>query len=119
MRQSHLKLDSFNHKKLKRILHTDYLARVVALQNGYMIPLSKIQVCHSSRIVTPVRTLLATQSRPERVVTSGVDCIKKLTMLTIVNLWLTSKVKHHLPCLCCIKQFSIKMWLVAIVINHN
>ncbi len=29
-----------------------------------------IQVCHSSRIVTPVCTLLATQSRPERVATS-------------------------------------------------
>ncbi len=36
-----------------------------------MIPLSRIQVCHSSRIITPVRTLLATQSRPDRVATSG------------------------------------------------
>ncbi len=36
-----------------------------------MIPLSRIQICHSSRIVTPVRTLLATQSRPDRVATSG------------------------------------------------
>ncbi len=61
----------FQSQKLKRILHTDYLARVVAFQNGYMIPLSKIQVCHSSRIVTAVRTLLATQSCPERVATSG------------------------------------------------
>ncbi len=61
----------FQSQKLKRILHTDYLVRVVAFQNGYMIPLSRIQVCHSSRIVTPVRTLLATQSRPERVAASG------------------------------------------------
>ncbi len=38
----------FQSFKLKRILHTDYLARFVAFQNGYMIPLSKIQVCHSS-----------------------------------------------------------------------
>ncbi len=36
-----------------------------------MIPLSRIQVCHSSRIITPVRTLFATQSRPDRVATSG------------------------------------------------
>ncbi len=28
--------------KLRYILHTDYLARVVAFQNGYMIPLSRI-----------------------------------------------------------------------------
>ncbi len=61
----------FQSQKLKRILHTDYLARVVAFQNGYMIPLSRIQVCHSSRIVTPVRTLLATHSRLDIVVTSG------------------------------------------------
>ncbi len=40
-------------------------------RNGYMIPLSRIEVCHSSRIVTPVHTLLATRSRPERVATSG------------------------------------------------
>ncbi len=33
--------------KLRHILHTDHLARVVAFQNGYMIPLSRIQVCHS------------------------------------------------------------------------
>ncbi len=61
----------FQSQKLKLILHTDYLARVVAFQNGYMIPLSRIDVCHSSRIVTPVHTLLVTQSFPERVVTSG------------------------------------------------
>ncbi len=59
----------FQSQKLKCILHTDYLARVVAFQNGYMIPLSRIQVCHSSRIVTPVCTLLATQSRLDRVAT--------------------------------------------------
>ncbi len=58
-------------QKLKCILHTDYLARVVAFQNGYMMLLSRIQVCHSSRIVTLVRTLLATQSRSERVAISG------------------------------------------------
>ncbi len=61
----------FQSFKLKRILHTDYLARVVAFQNGYMIPLSRVQVCHSSRVVTPVSTLLATQSCPDRVMTSG------------------------------------------------
>ncbi len=61
----------FLSQKLKRILHTDFLVRVVAFQNGYMIPLSEIQVCHSSRIVTPVCTLLAMQSRPDRVVISG------------------------------------------------
>ncbi len=55
-------------QKLKRILHTDYLARVVVFQNGNMIPLSRIQVCHSSRIVTHVGTLLATQSCHERAV---------------------------------------------------
>ncbi len=38
----------FQSSKLKRILHTDYLARVVAFQNGYLIPLSRIQVCHYS-----------------------------------------------------------------------
>ncbi len=32
----------FQSQTLKRILHTDYLARVVAFQNGYMIPLSRI-----------------------------------------------------------------------------
>ncbi len=47
------------------------------------------------------------------------DCIKVLIMLTMLNLWLTSKVNHNLPCLCCIKQFRIKMWLVAMVINRN
>ncbi len=61
----------FQSQKLKRILHTYYLARIVAFQNGYIIPISRILVCHSSRIVTPVRTLLATQSCPERVATSG------------------------------------------------
>ncbi len=61
----------FQSQKLKCISHKDYLARVVAFQNRYMIPLSRIQVCHTSRIVTPVRTLLATQSYPERVATSG------------------------------------------------
>ncbi len=61
----------FQSQKLKRILHTDYIARVVAFQNGYMIPLSRIEVCHSSRIVTPARSILATQSCPERVATSG------------------------------------------------
>ncbi len=50
----------FQSFKLKRILHTDYLARVVAFQNGCMIRLSRIQVCHSSLVVTPVRTLLTT-----------------------------------------------------------
>ncbi len=58
-------------QKLKRILHIDYLTRVVAFQNGYMIPLSRIQVCHSSRIVTPVCSILATPSCTERVATSG------------------------------------------------
>ncbi len=29
----------FQSQNLKHILHTDYLARVVAFQNGYMIPL--------------------------------------------------------------------------------
>ncbi len=58
----------FQSFKLKRILHTDYLARVIAFQNGYMIPLSRIQVCNSSRVVTPVCTLLATQC-PDRVAT--------------------------------------------------
>ncbi len=61
----------FKSKKLKCILHTDYLASVVTFQNGYIIPLSRIQVCHSSRIVTPVRTLLATQSCSDRVAKSG------------------------------------------------
>ncbi len=36
-----------------------------------MIPLSRIQVCHSSSIVTPVCTLLATQSSPNGAATSG------------------------------------------------
>ncbi len=61
----------FQSFKLKRILHTDYLGRVVSFQNGYMIPLSRIQVCHSSRVVTSVRTLLATQSHPDPVATSS------------------------------------------------
>ncbi len=64
-------VEFFQSQKLKRILHTEYLARVVPFQNGYMIPLSRIQVCHSSRIVTPVHSILATQSCPERVVTYG------------------------------------------------
>ncbi len=61
----------FQSQKLKRILHTDYLDRVVAFQNEYMIHLSGIQVCHSSSIVTPVRTLPAIQSLPDRVAISG------------------------------------------------
>ncbi len=61
----------FQSQKLKSILHTDFLARVVTFQNGYRIPLSRVQVCHSSWIVTPDSTLLATQLRPERVATSG------------------------------------------------
>ncbi len=61
----------FQSFKLRRILHTDYLARVVAFQNGYMIPLSRIQVCHSSQAMTPVRTLIATKSHPEPVATSS------------------------------------------------
>ncbi len=61
----------FQSFKLKHILHTDYLARVVAFQNGYMIPFSRIQACHSSRVVNPVRTLLTTQSCPEQVATSS------------------------------------------------
>ncbi len=61
----------FQSQKLKCILHTDYLAIVVTFQKGYMIPLSRIQVYHSSRIVTPVRTLLASQSSPDRVATSS------------------------------------------------
>ncbi len=65
------KVRFFQSFKLKRILHTDYLARVVAFQNGYMIPLSRIQVCHSSQAVTPVRTLFATQSHPNPVATSS------------------------------------------------
>ncbi len=64
-------VEFFQSQKLKRILHTDYLASVVAFQNGYIIPLSRIQVCHSSRIITPVHTLLVTQSSPESVATSG------------------------------------------------
>ncbi len=61
----------FQSQKLKHILHTDYLARGVAFQNEYMIPLSRIKVCHSPRIVTPAHRILATQSCPERVATSG------------------------------------------------
>ncbi len=57
--------------KLRCILHTDYLARVVAFQNGYLIPLSGIHVCHSSQAVTPVRTLLTTLSHPDPVATSN------------------------------------------------
>ncbi len=51
------KLGFLQSFKLKHILHTDYLAWVVTFQNGYMIPLSRIQVCHSSWVVTPVRLL--------------------------------------------------------------
>ncbi len=36
-----------------------------------MIPLSRIQVCHSSQAVTQVRTLLATQSCPDPLATSS------------------------------------------------
>ncbi len=61
----------FQSQKLKCILQTDYLARVVAFQNRYMIPLSRIQLCHSSRVDTPARSILATRSCPERVATSG------------------------------------------------
>ncbi len=61
----------FQSQKLKRILHTDYLASVVAFQNGYMIPLSRIQVCHSSRIFTPAHSVIATKSCPESMATSG------------------------------------------------
>ncbi len=57
--------------KLRRILHTDYLARVVAFQNGYMIPLSRIQVCYSSQVLTLIRTLFTTLSHPDPVVTSS------------------------------------------------
>ncbi len=52
----------FQSFKFKRISPTDYLARVVAFPNGYMIPLSRIQVCHSSQAVTPVYTLLYSQA---------------------------------------------------------
>ncbi len=61
----------FQSFKYKRILQTDYLARVVAFQNGYMVTLCRIQVCHSSWVVTPVRTLLTTQSCPLPVATSS------------------------------------------------
>ncbi len=61
----------FQSFKLKRILHTDYLTTVVTFQNGYISPLSRIQVCHSSRVVTPVHTLLTTQLHPEPVATSS------------------------------------------------
>ncbi len=44
----------FQSFKLKCILHTDYLAWVVAFQNRYMIPLSRIQVCHSSLVTQAV-----------------------------------------------------------------
>ncbi len=61
-------VQSFKHKCM---LHTYYLAIVVAFQTGYMIPLSRIQMCHSSWVVTPVHTLLTTQSHPDPVVTSS------------------------------------------------
>ncbi len=61
----------FESFKLRRILHTDYLARVVAFQNGYMIPLSRIQVYHSSSPVAPARTLVAATSHPELVAISS------------------------------------------------
>ncbi len=51
----------FQSFKLCHILCTDYLARVVAFQNGYMIALSRIQVCHSAN------TLVAATSNPEPV----------------------------------------------------
>ncbi len=75
----------FQSFKVKCILHTDYLARVVAFQNGYIIPLSKIQVCHSYWVVIPVSTLITTQSHPEPVVTSS-DLIPSHQIAEIIEL---------------------------------
>ncbi len=61
----------FQSFKLKHILHTDYLARVVTFQSGYMIPLSRIQVCHSSIPVTPISNMVAATPQPEPVATSS------------------------------------------------
>ncbi len=52
-------------------MHTDYLDRVGTFQNGYMIPLSKIQVCHSSSPVAPISTLVAATLHPEPAATSS------------------------------------------------
>ncbi len=43
----------FQRFKLRRIVQGNYLARVIAFQNGYMIPLSRIQVCNHTLPVTP------------------------------------------------------------------
>ncbi len=63
------KIGFFQSFQLCRMLCTDYLARVVAFQNGYMIPLSRIQVCHSSSPVAPFSTLVAATPHPEPVAT--------------------------------------------------
>ncbi len=61
----------FQSFKLRRILERDYLARVVAFQDGYMTSMSEIHVRHPCLDVAPVRTLLTTQSQHDPVATSS------------------------------------------------
>ncbi len=61
----------FQSFKLRRILESDYLASVVAFQDGYMTSMSEIHVCHPSLDVVLVRTLITTQSQSDPVATSS------------------------------------------------
>ncbi len=62
----------FQQFKLKCIVQGTYLARVVTFQNGYMIPLSRIQVCNSMLPVAPDNTRIAAiASCPDPATTSS------------------------------------------------
>ncbi len=52
-------LGLFQYFKLRRIVKGNYLARIVAFQNGYMIPLSKMLVCNILLLVTPDNHMVA------------------------------------------------------------
>ncbi len=62
----------FQRFKLRCILRGNYLAGVVTFQNGYMIPLSRIQVYNNAFPVTPeYNRLMATASCPSPTTTSS------------------------------------------------
>ncbi len=50
----------FQGFKLRRIVNSQYLARIVAFQNDTMVPLSRIQVCNQSLPIAPPDLSVAT-----------------------------------------------------------
>ncbi len=58
--------------KLRCILSSEYLVSVVAFQNGYMKPLSQVQVYHTSDTIRPARPSTSQQSNPDTVASPSV-----------------------------------------------